>query len=166
MYIAEKLVKRVKRLLTAKGFETLKLWDKIPKDTFLNLIDRKDCRIWDCSVDFNSYGQYLFFTVSFGNLLINGYTAGIHEYRGKKEYDITVNDISLLTDKNQYTANINFNMPKSKAWFLEQLFDRYNLLDYQIAPDEIPMFNEIADLSDDDFALANIDEMLASFGEV
>lgn len=146
---------RIGMLLTDKEH----LWDKISYDRMKELLNDPKIVVLDYSIDYNSYGEFFFITLKHKDddeKYFTFFGLGLHEGRNRWMDEFTF----YTMYKNDYTK---YPMP-SKAETMISLNDwegefkrqRKNYIErYGNKPNRL--YEEIADMSDDDFAMSQLD---------
>lgn len=140
--------------------EREQLYYRISHERFRTMFDDKTTTIHRIEVSYNSYGEFLFVTASqeteHGRQPITFYGLGFHDYRGRwisKEW--------FWYKANAHPATTTRIVPKAEAQeALNQRLEEitpYVTEDQQTRRDQL--FELLADLTDDDGALAEMDDL-------
>lgn len=146
MYMTEKTLKDFSRLFSQKEIENIRLWDKISLPNLMKLL--KNSRITDASVDYNSYGEFMFVHFAYRESHYFVYGLGLHEYR-KTIYK----DFFKIEGDNacERAKTISF---KDATAQIAQRLEAVKLMKEPKQDEESYMFNELADVGDEDGAMS------------
>jgi hypothetical protein len=137
--------------------ESENLWDKIRGfERLMQLVNKAD-RISQCMRSTNSYGEWRFITLWIDKEQLTLYGHGEHDYRA-----MIYGDTWFICNHNDYEqdyhsgANLNI-YQVTEELMREHKHDYPKDLKSEFASDESDLFNEIADLTDDDGAISELD---------
>ena len=140
--------------LTNKEIKELWLDYRIPHNKFLKIL--KDSKIKKVNVDYNLYGEFMFINFVFKGHYYQAYSLGLHEYRNK-----IIKNYWYIWELG-YTKDVSKkpNIPYKKV--LEKIEERKKKIE-KIKPIEndmaIMLYNIIADLTDEDSALVELENI-------
>jgi hypothetical protein len=134
------------------------LYDLVSNGRFRELLERPDVDVVEAHVDTNSFGEYLFVTLRTHHhgqtYCISCYGLGFHEQREQ-----------WITDQwRWYSANVRTGIPLSKQRVLDTIRNRRDDIKSEVLAAEAPsqralLFSLIADLTDEDGALSELEDM-------
>jgi hypothetical protein len=134
--------------------------DYIKMKDFKKGIKDKTIIVYSAKMNYNSYGKFLFLKFKKDNLYCSGYTLGIHEMRNRKIMDIEINtSYELKTDKDICTFTGNNILSKQEILFI--LYEREQELKNEELQEDTEanfLFDELADICDDDGVLAMLED--------
>ena len=135
-----------------------KLFSEVTHERFVQLLNRNDC--YNMNVSSNSYGEFMFVTIDIDNDPITFYGLGYHEVRQRP----------VINEWFFYKSYMTFDKIVITSLALEQVMRRKKELEAQyekFVQSEIGIFTEeIARLTDDDFALSSYDELEGIFNDI
>jgi len=152
MIETKEITKIFEKYLNKKELKNLYLHNRISHNKMLKIL--KDAQIKKIDIDYNAYGEFLFIVFLLENKLFQAFSLGLHEYRGKiiKDYwevwwDINDEIYKTFPDipYNEVLEEINYRQKEIEK-----------LKPYE--DDTTAMYNMIADLCDEDAALAELED--------
>ncbi|MFW6124383.1 MAG: hypothetical protein ACOC5G_04095 [Acidobacteriota bacterium] len=146
MYMDKEDRENWKKLLSKKEFETLELWGKVNERTFFKILNASVIR--KTFINYNDYGEFMFIYFHYEGEPYFAYGLGLHEYRERvyrNEWQICGANPIEETGRRRFEA-VKKEIKNRKR----------DIEDLKAYPDRnSSMFNEIADLADDDYAITS-----------
>ncbi len=139
--------------------EREKLYDQVSHQRFLSILHQPDIEIHEVKEDTNSFGEFLFVTISCRNnqprKLYTFYGLGYHDYRERW--------ISETWQWYESQRKLNAFTPLEKQKALADITEREGFIQSQQSPEtpsrSAERFAVLADLTDEDEALAELDDL-------
>lgn len=157
MYMTEERKKWLDEVFEGnqKKIHALDLYDDVDHEDVLRFVRGAE-RIVNCDIDHNSYGEFMFLTLYYKGKQFQFYGLGLHEFRKKiylKKWKCNGIDVNEGIYRNKPDID--------KEVVLLDIIERYQEAEKWEKPKQSAsssMFNELADLGDDDGAISMMEE--------
>jgi len=139
--------------LNIKEIENLYLYYKIPHKKFLKIL--KNSQIKKVSIDYNTYGEFMFINFIFKGHYYHSYGLGLHEYRNRIIFDWEIWE-NFYSEKIEKIPNIPYEKVLEKIEKRIKDLEKIKLLEDN---ESNLMYNLLADLVDEDSALVELEDL-------